>query len=680
MNPRANSVLKWGALGVAAFVVLIVLLAAILQWNADAFRGSIARLASVRAGRPVSINGRLELHLLSLTPYVVATDVTLGNPAWAGGQNMAQLGHLEIAMDLPALFRAQVVLPRIKIMSLQLSLIRDAGDRANWRFESAENRPTAATAPPRLPVVRSFSLDHAHIQISDAIRKLHFVGDVAASDNATGGAQAMRLEGAGEMNGAPFSLVSRGDPLIGAEPARPYNFAASIRAGSTRLQFQAEIAKPFDLGSLQATFSASGRDLADVYYLTGLTLPNTAPYTLSGHLQMQGTDINLSDLAGTLGNSDVHGTMQVETGETRLKMQADLASRSLDMADLGPAFGAEPRKATSAAKGAPPRPEAPDESIKHGKSAQPSTQPLLPDAKLDLARVRGMDADVHYRAQSIQEQQVPFKEMAWHLQLNHGLLTIDPISFTLPQGKVAGRLRIDASHDVPDVALDARLSAVDLAEIHAKNGSPPLDGTLLARIAIHGKGRSVHEVASSADGTFTSVIPHGAVRSAFAELTGINVARGLGLLLTKNEQQTEIRCAVADFNSHEGVLAAQNIVIDTKTMRITGKGNIDLRNETLDLSINGQPKKIRFLTIKSPVVIRGALRKPSIALEAGHVAKQGAEAAALGALATPLAAILAFVDPGLAKDANCSALLEEARDKGVRASAVATEGRAARLP
>jgi hypothetical protein len=62
------------------------------------------------------------------------------------------------------------------------------------------------------------------------------------------------------------------------------------------------------------------------------------------------------------------------------------------------------------------------------------------------------------------------------------------------------------------------------------------------------------------------------------------------------------------------------------------------------------------------------------------VAKQGAEAAALGALATPLAAILAFVDPGLAKDANCSALLEEARDKGVRASAVATEGRAARLP
>ena len=53
----------------------------------------------------------------------------------------------------------------------------------------------------------------------------------------------------------------------------------------------------------------------------------------------------------------------------------------------------------------------------------------------------------------------------------------------------------------------------------------------------------------------------------------------------------------------------------------------------------------------------GALGKPTVGLEAGHLAKQGAEAAALGALATPLAAILALVNPGLAKDADCSALL-----------------------
>jgi hypothetical protein len=610
------------------------------------------------------VGGRLELHLFTLTPYLVANRVSIGNPQWAGAHDMAQIGRLEIALDLPALIRAQIVVPRVNVSSLQLALERDAANRANWRFENTDNRPASTSSAPSLPLIRSFTLDKGHIEVTDAIRKLRFTGDIAASQNGASGAQALNFDGSGQMNGAPFTLTSRGDPLATAESGRPYDFSADIHAGSTRLQFKSRIAKPFDLGSLQASFAAAGADLADVYYLTGLTLPNTPPYTLSGQLQMQGTQVSLSNLAGTLGHSDMHGTMQIETGGTRPVMKADLTSRSLDMADVAPALGADPRNAPAAA--------APTQaSIRKAISPAPATAPLLPDAKLDLARVRGMDADVHYRAQSVKQQKIPFREVAWHLQLNHGIMTIDPLSFTLPQGKVAARVRIDASRDVPEVALDARLSAVDLAEFHARNAAPPLEGTLLARVAIHGRGRSVHEAAATADGSITSVIPHGEMRAAFSELTGINVARGLGLLLTKNQEQADIRCAVADFESHQGVLAARNIVVDTQNMRITGKGTIDLRSETLDLLVNGQPKKIRFLTIKSPIVIHGALRRPAVSLEGGHVAKQGAEAVALGALATPLAAILAFVDPGLAKDANCSALMDEAKQSGVAVSTAA---------
>jgi hypothetical protein len=43
--------------------------------------------------------------------------------------------------------------------------------------------------------------------------------------------------------------------------------------------------------------------------------------------------------------------------------------------------------------------------------------------------------------------------------------------------------------------------------------------------------------------------------------------------------------------------------------------------------------------------------------------KQGAIAAALGTVFTPFAAVLAFVDPGLAKDEKCSALLSDTENK-----------------
>lgn len=88
-----------------------------------------------------------------------------------------------------------------------------------------------------------------------------------------------------------------------------------------------------------------------------------------------------------------------------------------------------------------------------------------------------------------------------------------------------------------------------------------------------------------------------------------------------------------------------------------------------DLSVNGQPKKVRFGTLQSPSIVHGALRRPSVALEPGHITKQTAVAVAHSAIGTPLAAVLAFIDPGLAKDADCHALLADAKEQGVAVGA-----------
>jgi uncharacterized protein involved in outer membrane biogenesis len=277
-----------------------------------------------------------------------------------------------------------------------------------------------------------------------------------------------------------------------------------------------------------------------------------------------------------------------------------------------------------------------------------------------------MDAVVHYQAESVKARKIPFREVAWQLRLDHGVMTIDPLSFVHPEGNVSARVRIDASRDVPDIAVDARLTSVRLSQFRPKGSTePPLDGTLLGRIAIRGRGRSVHAAASTADGVVTAAVPHGEIREALAELTGINVARALGLLLTKSQDKASIRCGVADFLARDGILDARNLLFDTDNVLITGKGDIDLRSEKLDLTIYGRPKKLRLFRVKSPIAIRGPLLKPSIGLKSGNTPGQAGLAAAAGALVTPLAAVLAFVDPGLEKDADCGALLAEAKQHGV---------------
>jgi AsmA family protein len=199
---------------------------------------------------------------------------------------------------------------------------------------------------------------------------------------------------------------------------------------------------------------------------------------------------------------------------------------------------------------------------------------------------------------------------------------------------------------------------------------PPLGGILQARALIEGKGDSIHDLMANADGRVSVVLPEGEVRAAFAELTGINVARGIGLLLKGDDEKAIIRCGVAQFDVRDGKMLAQNVVFDTQDVRITGSGEVRLGPEELDLEIKGEPKKLRFARLRTPVEINGHLRKPAIGVDAGKTAKQGAVAAALGAL-TPVAAVLAFIDPGLAKDENCAALLSTGEAQRTKSAAKA---------
>jgi hypothetical protein len=57
-------------------------------------------------------------------------------------------------------------------------------------------------------------------------------------------------------------------------------------------------------------------------------------------------------------------------------------------------------------------------------------------------------------------------------------------------------------------------------------------------------------------------------------------------------------------------------------------------------------------------------------VDLGKAAPQIGIAAAIGAVLSPLAAILPFIEPGLAKDADCAGLIQEAKAAGAPVKAV----------
>ncbi len=409
---------------------------------------------------------------------------------------------------------------------------------------------------------------------------------------------------------------------------------------------------------LETVATFSGASMADLYYLTGLALPNTPPYNVSGELTRDGELWRFERLAGKIGDSDIRGELTVDASGMRPYLKGELASNTLDFDDLGPIIGAPPSTGAGETASVEQKAEA---------AQLAASNRVLPDAPLQTERLRQMDADLHYRADTVNSRDFPLKVAEMDLSLKDGVLRLDPISFNFARGKLAGQVQIDARKDVPVSDVDVRLTGLRLEQFMpatTAGGEPPLEAEAAARAKLRGVGNSIRKTAATANGQVTVVVPRGQIRQSLAELLGINLSRALALLLTNNQSQTELRCGVADFEAKNGVLTARQFVFDTGVVTANGEGTVDLRNENIDIKLNGHSKEARLVRLRAPITISGKLAHPQIGVDPGTAVVQGGLAVGLAVVLSPLAAILPFVDAGLAKDANCAALVAQAQRKG----------------
>jgi uncharacterized protein involved in outer membrane biogenesis len=649
-----------GALGLVGLLVVCALALTLMDWNR--LRGPVGRLASAHLHRQVTLAGPLQVHVWSRTPTVSISDLQVGNPPWETRDRFLSIEHLQIQLDLHGLLRGHIVLRRVALVHPDIYLHREKSGRANWTFENTAPNNDLAPAPVRLPAIQDAIIELGTLTMIDDLRRLNLTGSIEAREEVDqGDGKPLHIAGRGTLNDEPFQLDLSGGALLAISPDHPYAFTLSMRAGQQDIEVQGAVLRPFDFGGLDLQVDARGRDLADLYYLTQIGLPNTPPYRVQAHIARTGQRFNIRDIKGLLGTTDIGGTVDVDVSHKRPAIVAKVISRHMFLKDMGAITGS--RLGANTTVDAKTTADSPAGS----STAKSEAARLFPVAHLQVNRVQGMDADVTFTANAVTAGAVPITDVNATLTVKDGVLTVHPVRLNMPQGRLSGLVSIDTRLRPPKVLLDMQATDVQLEQIkgRAPNATAPLGGIFEARAIIAGRGDSVHDLMASANGTVTGVIPHGDIRAAFAELTGVDVAKGVGLLFKKPDDRATIRCGLAQFDVQRGTARADSILMDTQNVLITGGGQIDLGDEKLDLSIEGHPKKPRLIRLRTPVRIKGHVLKPTVALETGHLIKQGGIAAALGTVLAPLAAVLAFVDPGLAKDQNCAQLGSAQQQKSV---------------
>ena len=651
----------YAVLGViGALILALIIFLWLANWNM--LRGPIGRYASKQYHRHIEIDGDLKVHLLTWTPTVSVGGLKIGNPDWAGPGDTADVDRIIVSVKMAPLLTGHVVMPILQFDKPILSLYRDQTGRQNWDL----GPPKPNAKPFALPPIQRFIINSGHLKYIDLKRRISISGVIDSNEQASGPqAHAFSLVGQGSMNKKPFQLKLAGGPLLHVQLDKPYPFTGEVTAADTHVTASGHLSRPFNMNDFVTNLHVTGHDLADLYYLTGLALPNTPAYDIKGVVTHKCREYDFDKAAGRVGDSDIEGGLKVKLSDkNRPNVTADLSSRVLNFKDLATLFGAKPvSKAQVKALAHPGPVKIAIDTTTAPVTPTPASQRLLPDSTLATERLRAMDAKVHYHAQAVTSMFLPLRQATLDLNLDHGVLAVDPVAFDFPQGRFSAKVQLDARGAVPVTDADMRLSNVNIQEFLPKpaaGAEPMAEGVLAARVKLKGAGDSVHKAAAASNGAVTVVIPQGKIRAAFAELLGVNAGKGLGLLLSKNQNQTNVRCAVANFAVKNGVLQAQNVVFDTDVVRVNGKGDIDLGPETIDLTLKGDSKKFRITHLLLPITIRGNLRQPKIGVAPASTIAQGGVAAALGFLFPP-AAILPFVDPGLARNADCASLMAEAQ-------------------
>jgi AsmA protein len=626
-----------------------VLFVAIFGWNW--LRAPIERMTLEKTGRELTIGGDLEVKLGWPLPHIRAGAVTFANPAWAREKQMVAADAVEITIDLPQLLLRNIVLPEVRLERPVVFLEQGSGGRKNWLLDQNQQDEQARIRIDRL------TLDHGRLGYDDIAQKTSIrseLSTVLSTSNAPQAGAGVGFTAQGQYKGMPLKAHGSGGPVLGLrDESTPYPLNVDLTVGHTGVKADGTITSLLKFSAMDMRLALRGETLAQLFPLLGIPFPETRAYVTAGHIVHTGKKWHYEKFSGRIGDSDIAGTFQVDTGGKQVVVKADLLSNVLDFADLGPMIGARPGSVQAAKLAAPP----PSQTA----APTPAKARVLPDMPFKTDRWDSVDAELVLRAKTIRHAtELPLEDLVTHLSLHDSVLTLDPFDLGVAGGHLNAVITLDGRKDPIQAHARVRVRKILIAKLFpAVELTKTSIGQVNGEFDLTGEGNSVGRMLANANGKVELVVVGGEISKMMMEKVGLHLWEMLQLQVT-GDRLVKLRCVVADFDVKKGTMHADALIFDTEVTTIVATGSIDLGQEKLDLTLNQNTKNTSPLALRSPIYVRGTFAAPDVEFDKGRIAARALGALALG-IVYPLLAVIPLIDAGPGKDSDCGQLVRDAK-------------------
>ena len=214
----------------------------------------------------------------------------------------------------------------------------------------------------------------------------------------------------------------------------------------------------------------------------------------------------------------------------------------------------------------------------------------VPEQPFDLSGLQKLNLDGSLRIGTFKIANVESTKLRIDVKANKGQVNFTTLSANIYEGSMNGSLMVDVAQTIPAFAVKQNLSGVrigpmikDAADLDIMQGK----GNVSVNFAT--QGNTVSAIKKGLNGNVALNMADGAIK-------GINLSKivhgaqnlqggGVQMLKPNVDDKTEFSELKASFKVTDGVAHNEDLLVKSQSLKVTGNGDIDIGNSTINYAI-----------------------------------------------------------------------------------------------